>query len=741
MKFKWMMACLALLFLTIGVASACDNMTDCVLSQSNLTELADDDAAGNINVSFEEQMWKENLSDISVDLPESASGEFAVKIDDEVIYNQTITDKSFKVPIKLPKPKFEWIINIYPPLDCKNYRVSAFLNGVDLNINKTLKVMTYSPDYDCLRGFPKEIIRGDDGNSLRYAIIFPRSANGIAEVYVDEKLVNKTKVTGPFLQWNSSKITNLALGNHTLRLLYYNDTYYHSLNKTVNFTVVNVLIDIPEVVNISHDSCVAVDVLKNVGGTVKIYLDGKLICNKKYEDYFVFDLEKYLKFNSSEVMVEFTSKQFSRTKIQKIQIAYDFDVYQDNLIYGEDNRIEIYLPDYMNNNLLTVSINGTQYKFTHPSQIMNNVVDVDVSRLQAGNYSMFISYPGDDRFEAKNKTFNFTVSYAIMTPSFFISYKDGSKVYLNLPGDANGNLIVYVDGELYKSAMLDNGKAAIMVDAFAPGEYELKAVYDGGDFEIESESFDLHVSPYIKIDTYFRVGEEKSIVLKVPKSCKGMMTVTIDGKEYKVKVKNGKAAFSLKKLKIGEYEVEITFEGENGYSDYDYFDVEVIPAKTKIKAGNVNVMYKKSFKYKIKLLGKTAKPLKNKVVKFKIGKKTYKVKTNKKGIASIKLTGLKAKTYKIKVSYRKVKITRKIHVNLIDVDAKKSKSKLMIMSTLYKAVKGKTVTFKLNGKTYKAKTNSKGIAKVNIKLNSLPKGKIKYQASYHKNTVKRTIRI
>ena len=62
-----------------------------------------------------------------------------------------------------------------------------------------------------------------------------------------------------------------------------------------------------------------------------------------------------------------------------------------------------------------------------------------------------------------------------------------------------------------------------------------------------------------------------------------------------------------------------------------------------------------------------------------------------------------------------------------------------------KAIKNKLVTFKFNGKTYKAKTNSKGIAKVTIKksvLNKLKVGKkITYQATYLKDTVKKTVKV
>jgi invasion protein IalB len=60
-------------------------------------------------------------------------------------------------------------------------------------------------------------------------------------------------------------------------------------------------------------------------------------------------------------------------------------------------------------------------------------------------------------------------------------------------------------------------------------------------------------------------------------------------------------------------------------------------------------------------------------------------------------------------------------------------------------IKNKQVTFKFNGKTYKAKTNSKGIAKVTIKksvLNKLKAGKkVTYQATYVKDTAKKTVKV
>jgi len=93
-------------FILINTVSAVDNAT-----YENLTDIAPSE----INVAYDEQMWEENLSDIEVDLPENATGEFMVKIDDDVIYNETITEKSFKIPVKLPKNRdytFQFILQL-----------------------------------------------------------------------------------------------------------------------------------------------------------------------------------------------------------------------------------------------------------------------------------------------------------------------------------------------------------------------------------------------------------------------------------------------------------------------------------------------------------------------------------------------------------------------------------------------------------------------------------------------------
>ena len=52
--------------------------------------------------------------------------------------------------------------------------------------------------------------------------------------------------------------------------------------------------------------------------------------------------------------------------------------------------------------------------------------------------------------------------------------------------------------------------------------------------------------------------------------------------------------------------------------------------------------------------------MKAKKVTFKIKGKTYKVKTNKKGIATLKLKKLKPGKYTVRTSYGNVKISNKL---------------------------------------------------------------------------------
>lgn len=629
-----------LFFIVVGTVSAQDNVTG-----ENLQTTVEE-----INVTYEDVMWQENLSDITVELPDEASGEFLLKIDDEIIYNQTITEKSFRVPVKLPDKNSGLVINIYPPMDCRYYKLSAFYNNINLNLKTPLKIMKYSPDYNMLH-FPSEILQyGMDP----YLVAFPRSANGTVEYYIDDKLFNTTSAR-PFIYWDGNPFSKLPLGIHTFAVRYMGDEYYNPFNKTFNFTVTNVVIDIPPIINISHDDCISVQTLKDVTGTVKIYLDNILVYTQKTQSgEAIVSLEKYMKYTNHEVKVIFTSSKISRTKTQMVNMTYDFDVWLDYFIYGEKNIIEVLLPDTLDRNLLTIKIDGVKYKFTQPKYIENNMAAVDISKLGTGNHSMIVTFSGNNKFYALNKTYNFTIDYNFIAPSD-IEYKDSSKAYLKLPADACGNLEVYVDGKLFKATKMINGYGEIKIDNLNPGNHDLTLKYTGEDYNVSEANSNLRVSPKVSLSYRFRQGENKYITLEVPKACSGYVVFTIDDKIHKVKIVNGIAKYSMKKLKIGEHDIYVDYYGNDGVEDYGIWRVVTV-LKPLVKMTLKKVKVKKSSKKltitaTLKINGKLAK---GKYVKFKFNKKTYKVKTNKKGIA--KLIIKKSVLKKLKIG-KKVRYT------------------------------------------------------------------------------------
>ena len=616
MNVKYILLISMLIFLTLSTVSAEDNVTSDILTSPD----------SDVNVTFDEQMWRENLTDIHVELPEDSEGDFCIKIDDEVMYNESITNRTFDVPVKLPKRLHEFYISVYPPIDCRPYKISAFLNGVDLNINKTLKVMTYPPDYNIMH-FPEEILHNDPYMPL---MVFPRSANGTVELYIDDKLFNRTTAR-PVFYWKDNPFSTLPLGNHTFRVVYYGDSYYKPFNRTFNFTVTDVVIQIPEIINIGHDDCVSVRTSDKAQGTVKVFIDGALIKTSKTEDGdFIMSLEQYIKYTNHEVKVVYTSKNLSRTKIQQVNMTYDFDVLLDYFTYGDMDTLEILLPDTLNNKLLTVS------------------------KLLAGNYTLNIDFQGDDKFYPLNKSYNFTIDYNFKIP-WFAEYKGSSVISLNLPKDANGQLVVYVDGKLFKSSRMNNGYAEVRMDSLAPGVYDMSIRYDGNDYSLDSVDTVILATPKVTAPYKFRAGENKYVKLEVPKTCKGYVIFEIDGKRHKVAIKNGIAKYSLKNLKPGEHEIYAEYYGADGYEDLSGW-VDVTVKKPLVKLTLNKVKIKKSAKKLVlkATLKVNGKKVKGKVVKFKFNKKTYKIKTNKKGIAKLTITKKVLKKLKVgkKVTYK-----------------------------------------------------------------------------------------
>lgn len=167
-----------------------------------------------------------------------------------------------------------------------------------------------------------------------------------------------------------------------------------------------------------------------------------------------------------------------------------------------------------------------------------------------------------------------------------------------------------------------------------------------------------------------------------------------------------------------------------------------VPVYEFVFDGNAITQKLKSYQY-----------IKNKKVTFTVNGKSYTATTNSKGVATVKISlNKKGKyTYKAKFAgdgtYKAVTKSATLTINPLDSSLtlkkytyKKSSKSKKLKATLKsgtKVLKNKKVSFKVNGKTYSAKTNSKGIATVKIKLTK--KGTFKYTAKFAGDNVYKAI--
>ena len=157
--------------------------------------------------------------------------------------------------------------------------------------------------------------------------------------------------------------------------------------------------------------------------------------------------------------------------------------------------------------------------------------------------------------------------------------------------------------------------------------------------------------------------------------------------------------------------------------------------KAKIVSKNFTKYYKSTKKFKVKVYDAYGKLAVNKYVTVKINKKSYKIKTDKKGIASLKINQ-KPGTYNVLIQYGNVKAKNKITVkntlftkNLTKKFKRTGYFNIKVLNCKDKPYAKQVVKVKFRGKTYKLKTKKNGMARF-IPSKNLKVGKYTIKVSY-----------
>ena len=403
-----------------------------------------------------------------------------------------------------------------------------------------------------------------------------------------------------------------------------------------------------------------------------------------------------------------------------------------------------------------VTINGDEFI------LVNHKTSKTIPNLVVGELPIEVVYFGDDNYLNLSKSTKITVMPK-QNPDL-----DATVNNIEVGQTATINIVINekVTGKVTindKKIQINSGKGSYNITGLSEGNYSYVVKFEGDKYFNESnKSVSLKVSkilwsddkdPFIPTKTSDGTKPNSpSYTFTLCHDATGNLTVTIANKTFTKELVNGTATVDVSGIPAGDYLVIISYSGDSKYASIIRTVNATVKVDPVIIASNVNLIYSSNPYYIIKVNGTDGKSAIGAIVK--ITGKISKTMTTKDGIAKFKVTQVPG-TYKIKITALGKSVTKTITVKHIvtlkTVTLKKSAKKLTLQASLAKVngkyLKKKTITFKINGKKVAtAKTNSKGVAKITIKNPNVVKKlkvgkKVTYQATYLKDTVKKTAKI
>ena len=536
----------------------------------------------------------------------------------------------------------------------------------------------------------------------------------------------------------------LAAGTYAFAAAWAGDDNYNIVTENGDFKVNK--IDSSVVVNVNNikvgeDAVISVKLASDATGEVVITVNGEdytaaiengvasvTVSDLKAGDYTV--TVKYSGDNNYNVAVAASS--FTVSKVDSTM-----DVTVNDIVFGGDLTVDVVLPGDATGEVV-ITVNGVDYHVA----IENGKATGTIGGLVAGDYTVTVKYAGDDKYTAVEIAKGVNVAKAQPVLGVVIAdvdYGNGFVIEATLTGvnsaPLSGNVIVTVNGKEYTVKVTD-GKGIATGDKLAAGTYAFAAAWAGDDnYNIVTENGDFKVN---KVDSSvvvnvndIKVGEELTITVNVPSDATGDVTVSVDGKEYKVAIENGKAVKTISGLKADDYTVTVKYAGDNNYNEANA-DAEF--SVSKISDYNMDISVPEIKEGVNSTIGVDLPKDATGTVTVEIDGKKYTANVID-GTANVIVSGLSAGDYNITTVYSgdakydsmtkkgNVTVIPNINVNLDVSDVEMfyhDGTRLIAKLTDFqgKPIVNATIYFSINGVTYAKTTDANGTASMGLNLDS-----------------------
>ena len=237
-----------------------------------------------------------------------------------------------------------------------------------------------------------------------------------------------------------------------------------------------------------------------------------------------------------------------------------------NITVGEDVLIEITAPEDIALPVL-VDVGGRGYYVN----ITAGKGQLYVPYLDSGNYTVVVRYTGDDKYNETQNATKFEVSKVPSTVNVTvenITVGDKAVIKVETPKDLYGNVTVSVDGKNY-TVFVSGGEGTLVVSDLGVGPYTVDVTFNGSKkYKPSNNTATFNVNKVKTSESDIKVIDQGNgtVLVVVPNNATGNVTIKVGDKQFNATVVNGTATVELVDVAPGDYEVDVTYSGDDNYN-------------------------------------------------------------------------------------------------------------------------------------------------------------------------------